>query len=169
MAIHDLTNELMAHLEYMIGIEIMPYIEADMRKMGITHGTPPQTPTIKVVKGDTTVDGFLPIIRIQSAGMSSAWLAARTRKDTYRFTIDVDLRIQKKETKDSFIMGISNSIRNRIMEYKNLAREIYNTSTTYYNAWADDTVLGIKGDGGIRTCRFPWWCEVCNTYVDQLP
>lgn len=169
MAIHDLTNELMAHLEYMIGIEIMPYIEADMRKMGITHGTPPQTPTIKVVTGDTTVDGHLPIISIQSAGDGSEWLATRTRKDTYRFNIDVDLRVKKIETKDKFILGISNSIKNRIMEYHNLAREIYNTSASYYNAWTGDTVLGIKGDGGIRTARFLWWCEVCNTYVDQLP
>jgi len=169
MAIHDLTNDLMLHLEYMIGIEIMPYIEADMRRLGITHGTPPQTPTIKVVKGDTTVEGYLPLIAIQSAGDESAWLAARTRKDTYRFTIDVDLRVQKKETKDQFILGISNSVKNRIMEYQNLARLIYNTSTTYYNAWTGATVLGVKGDGTIRTARFPWWCEVANTYVDQLP
>ena len=168
MAIHDLTNELMIHLEYMIGIEIMPYIEADLRAMGVTHGTPPQTPTIKVVKGDTTVDGYLPIISIQSGGMESVWLAARTRKDTYRFNIDVNLRVQKIETKDQFIMGISNSIRNRVMEYHNLAREIYATSTTYYNAWAEATVLGVKGDGTIRTARFPWWCEVANTYVDVL-
>ena len=165
MPVHDLTNELMAHIVNMLDIQGRQYLHEQLLEMGITTGTPPEPPEIKVIQGETTVSGYEPLIRVTSANpMNTEWLATRTRKDRYTFNIDVEMRLKRKDNKDKFVMGISNAIKNWMLQWQNLASTIFQTSHTYYDSFPMDTQLGKKGE--IRTARFQWWCDVCNTYVN---
>jgi len=169
MPIHDLTDEFMDHVVNLIEVKGHDYIRRQMEKMGITTGSPPEVPEIKVIKGDTTVENLLPIIRISvNTPMQSEWLATRVRKDRYSFNIDTEMRLKPKDNKDQFIMGIGNAVKNWMLQWENLATTIYQTSHTYYDSFAETIQLGRGGDNSIRTARFVWWADVANTYQNVL-